>query len=64
MKYGINTLLWTAAFDQSNLDLLPRIKAGGFDGVEIARFSFDDCPAAPLRRALESNDLSAPFAQR
>ena len=61
MKYGINTLLWTAAFGQSNLDLLPRIKAGGFDGVEIARFSFDDCPAAPLRRTLESNDLECTF---
>ncbi len=57
MKYGVNTLLWTAAFDRSHLDLLPRLKQAGFDGVEIARFSFDDCPAAPIRRELESNDL-------
>lgn len=57
MKYGINTLLWTASFDQSNLDLLPRLKEGGFDGVEIARFGFSGCPTAPIRRALESNGL-------
>jgi D-psicose/D-tagatose/L-ribulose 3-epimerase len=61
MKYGINTFLWTAGFDASNLDLLPRIKAMGFDGVELARFSFDDCPAAPIRRALEQNALECTF---
>jgi D-psicose/D-tagatose/L-ribulose 3-epimerase len=61
MKYGINTLLWTAGFDQSHLELLPRIKENGFDGVEVARFSFADCPAAPIRRALESNGLECTF---
>ena len=48
MKFGVNTLLWTAGFDQSNLSLLPPIKAAGFDGVEIARFSFDRFPAAAI----------------
>ncbi len=57
MKYGINTLLWTAGFNESDLDLLPRIKAMGFDGVEIARFSFADCPPAPIRRAVEDSGL-------
>ena len=61
MKYGINTFLWTASFNESNLDLLPRIKAMGFDGVELARFSFDDCPTAPIRRALEENALECTF---
>jgi D-psicose/D-tagatose/L-ribulose 3-epimerase len=61
MKYGINTFLWTASFNESNLDLLPRIKAMGFDGVELARFSFADCPSAPIRRALEENDLECTF---
>src|SRR5438105_4370237 len=61
MKYGINTFLWTASFDQSHLDLLPRIKTGGFDGIEISRFSFHDCPAVPLRRALEANGLECTF---
>ena len=57
MKYGINTLLWTAAFDGSHLDLLPRIKAMGFDGVEIARFDFQGSARVPIRRAAEENGL-------
>ncbi len=44
-----------------HLPLLPRIKAMGFDGVELARFSFHDCPAAPIRRAIESNGLHGTF---
>lgn len=61
MKYGVNTLLWTASFDESHFDLLPRLKEGGFDGVEIARFSFDGFPAAKIRRELEKNSLGATF---
>jgi D-psicose/D-tagatose/L-ribulose 3-epimerase len=57
MKFGINTLLWTAAFDRSHLDLLPRIKEAGFDGVEIARFAFEDFPVTDVRRAVERNGL-------
>lgn len=61
MKYGINTFLWTANFGQAHLDLLPRIKEMGFDGVELGRFSFHDCPAGPIRRALEANELGVTF---
>jgi D-psicose/D-tagatose/L-ribulose 3-epimerase len=61
MKYGINTLLWTASFDATHLDLLPRIKAGGFDGIEISRFSFDNFPTAAIRRALDANQLECTF---
>lgn len=61
MKYGISSFLWTASFDASHLDLLPRLKEQGFDGVEIARFSFHDCRAAPIRRALESAGLGCTF---
>ena len=50
MKYGVNTLLWTAAFDQSHFGLLASIKEAGFDGVEIARFEFSSFPAADVRR--------------
>lgn len=57
MKFGINTLLWTAAFGEEHLELLPRIKEWGFDGVEIARFSFDDFPAAKVWAALEREGL-------
>ncbi len=61
MKYGINTLLWTAAFDLSHLPLLPKLKEQGFDGVEIARFNFDGFPAAEIRKNLESNGLECTF---
>lgn len=59
MKFGINTLLWTAGFDESNLDLLPRIKEMGFDGIEVARFNFDRYPGPAIRRAIEANQLEA-----
>lgn len=61
MKYGINTLLWTAGFDRSHLDLLPRFREWGFDGVEIARFDFDTFPAADVRRAAEAAGLKTVF---
>lgn len=61
MKFGINTLLWTAAFGEEHLDLLPRIREWGFDGVEIARFSFDGFPAARIRAALEREGLGCTF---
>jgi D-psicose/D-tagatose/L-ribulose 3-epimerase len=61
MKYAINTLLWTAGFDQSHFDLLPRFREWGFDGAEIARFEFDSFPAAATRRAVEAAGLEAVF---
>jgi D-psicose/D-tagatose/L-ribulose 3-epimerase len=61
MKIGINTLLWTAAFDEEHLSLLPQLSEWGFDGVEIARFSFDGFPAAKIRAALESEGLACTF---
>lgn len=59
MKYGVNTLLWTAAFERKHFDLLPRIREWGFDGVEIAGFSFDGFPAAGIRARLEAEKLEA-----
>jgi D-psicose/D-tagatose/L-ribulose 3-epimerase len=61
MKFGVNTLLWTAGFDRSHLPLLPQIKAAGFDGVEIARFDFQGFPAAELRRDADREGLETIF---
>lgn len=61
MRYGVNTLLWTASFDETHLDLLPKIKEGGFDGVEISRFNFAGLPSSAIRRALEVNELDCTF---
>lgn len=57
MRFGINTLLWTAGFERSDLSLLPPIKEAGFDGVEIALFDFADFPAADIRREVEKIGL-------
>lgn len=57
MKFGVNTFIWTANFDRSNLPLLPRIKAAGFDGVEVPLFQPAQFAAADIRRGLEENGL-------
>ena len=57
MKLGINTLLWTAAFNDSHLALFPRIKAWGFDGVEVATFSFDGFPGRKIAQAARDAGL-------
>ncbi len=57
MKFGVNTLIWTAAFDPSHFALLPKIRKMGFDGVEIARFDFDGFPAAGIRAELRAQGL-------
>jgi D-psicose/D-tagatose/L-ribulose 3-epimerase len=35
MKFGVNTLIWGAAFGPSDFHLLPAIKESGFDGIEV-----------------------------
>lgn len=57
MKFGVNTFLWTAAFDASHLGLLATIQRAGFDGVEIARLDFDGFPAAAIGRAISDAGL-------
>lgn len=61
MKFGVNTLLWTAAFDTTHLSLLPQIKQWGFDGIEIARFDFTGFPASQIRRAAADEGLECTF---
>lgn len=57
MKFGVNTLLWTSAFGPEDAPLLERVREWGFDGIEIARFSFDGFPARLLREAVRSAGL-------
>ena len=61
MRFGVNTLLWTAAFDETHLPLLAKVKQMGFDGIEIARFAFDDFPASRIKRALGAEGLGVTF---
>jgi D-psicose/D-tagatose/L-ribulose 3-epimerase len=57
MKFGVNTFIWTAGFDKSNLPLLPLVKEHGFDGVEVPLFRPAEFAAADIRRGLEQNGL-------
>jgi D-psicose/D-tagatose/L-ribulose 3-epimerase len=57
MKFGVNTFIWTAVFDKSHLPLLPRIKAAGFDGVEVSMFDPATFAAEDIRRGLLANGL-------
>ena len=61
MKYGINAFLWTAAFQEKNLPLIPKVKGMGFDGIELCAFDFSTFPAAKVRKELEANQLGATF---
>lgn len=57
MKFGVNSYIWAAAFDRSQLPLLPRIKSWGFDGVEVPVFRPAEFDITSVRQGLESNDL-------
>jgi len=61
MKFGVNTLLWTASFGQEDLPLLEKVKRWGFDGIEIARFSFEGFPARLLREEVRNAGLEPVF---
>ncbi len=41
MKYGFNLLLWTANVDESIAPVLEKLKAIGYDGVELPVFDFN-----------------------
>ena len=57
MKFGVNTFIWSAAYDQRVEDLLPSIKEHGFDGVEVPLFRPAEFPAADIRKAAGANGL-------
>lgn len=61
MKFGVNSLIWTAGFDRGHLPLLSKVKRMGFDGIEIARFDFEDFPAKDIRKALAGEGLECTF---
>lgn len=61
MRYGVNFLIWTTHFTEDHIPLLPKMKAAGFDGVELPMFNPDGYPALRIRRALEDNGLGLTF---
>jgi len=62
MKFGVHSFIWTADFSPADFDLLPRIKEGGFDGVELPLFEPRTYPAAEIRKGLEEHGLACTFS--
>jgi D-psicose/D-tagatose/L-ribulose 3-epimerase len=57
MRYGVNTFIWSAAFGEADLPILPAIKAHGFDGFEAPIFDPRAFPAPVIRKGAEANGL-------
>src|SRR5258706_7907891 len=57
MKFGVNVFIWTESFDRSHLPLLPKIKAAGFDGVELPLFTPASFAMADIAKGLAENGL-------
>ena len=57
MKIGMNLLLWTGHVTEEHYPHLERIKAAGFDGVEIPLFQSEEAHYTKLRRQLDQLGL-------
>jgi D-psicose/D-tagatose/L-ribulose 3-epimerase len=57
MKYGMNLLLWTGSVTAEHFPLLAKLKAAGFDGVEIPVFGGAPADYKPIRAELDKNGL-------
>ncbi len=58
VKYSVSTWLWTSPFKASTLDLFPKIKAMGYDAVEIPIEDPSLIPVAKVKAALAENGLA------
>ncbi len=61
MRFGVNTFLWGMEFGPAEMDLLPKLRAAGFDGVELPVFDPASFPAAQARRVAEENGLGLTY---
>jgi D-psicose/D-tagatose/L-ribulose 3-epimerase len=57
MQIGISAFAWTAKFEHSHLEILPKIKAMGLSGVEIPMFDPSLLPVDSIRDAFDANGL-------
>ncbi len=51
IRLGINTMVWSGRFVESQYPLLAQIRAWGYDTAEVTIFDFDTLDPVPLRRA-------------
>lgn len=61
MKFGANAFIWSEQFDRSHIGLLERLKAAGFDGIELPLIEPEQTRDAEVRLALERNGLEPTF---
>ena len=59
MKFGLNTLLYSAQFTADDLPLVDKVAALGYDGVEVPFIDLDSLDPAATRRALEAAGMGA-----
>lgn len=57
MKFGVNTFIWSASYDDTVRAELPAIKQSGFDGIEVPLLRPAEFPAGQIRRDTEQHAL-------
>ncbi len=57
MKTGMNLLLWTTHVAEEHFPLLAKLKAAGFDGVELPLFGGEAAHYKKVRQELDKNGL-------
>src|SRR5437773_6498860 len=57
MKYGFNLLLWTTHVTAELFPLFAKLKATGYDGVELPIFEGDAAHYKTVRKALDDQGL-------
>ena len=57
MKLGMNLLLWTGGVTAEHFPLLGKLKAAGFDGVELPVFGGTPADYKPIRAELDKQGL-------
>ncbi len=58
MRIGFNMLLWTPFVTEEHFPLFEKLKATGYDGVEIPLFSGEPAHYVQMARALADNGLA------
>jgi D-psicose/D-tagatose/L-ribulose 3-epimerase len=59
LQYGVSTWLWQSPFSTASISLFPKIKAMGFDLVEIPVEDPELIDGAIVKKALEDNGLKS-----
>lgn len=57
MKYGVNTMVWTTEVGEQDSPLFSRIRAWGFDGVELFLSPSEPADVPAIRRILDGMGL-------